>query len=161
MFKILIITSVLLLGLIAGLFYSYSCSVNPGLGRLSDSEYLRAMQSINKAILNPWFFVIFMGTLLLLPLCTWLAYEKYDTDQTFYLLLAATGIYAFGVFGVTGLGNVPLNEALAKFSIEGSTLEDIRLQRNAFEVPWNRLNLIRTCANLFSLLLALIAVVKN
>lgn len=161
MFKILIIISVLLLGLIAGLFYSYSCSVNPGLGRLSDSEYLKAMKSINKAILNPWFFAIFMGTLLLLPLCAWLAYEKYGTNQTFYLLLAAAGIYAFGVFGVTGLGNVPLNEALAKFNIEGSTLEGIRHQRNAFEVPWNRLNLIRTCANLLSLLLALIAVVKN
>jgi len=42
--------------LIAGLFYAYSCSVNPGLRRLADKEYLTAMQSINKAILNPVFF---------------------------------------------------------------------------------------------------------
>ncbi len=25
-----------------------------GLGRLSDAEYLKAMQAINRAILNPW-----------------------------------------------------------------------------------------------------------
>lgn len=161
MFKLLVIISVLLLGLIAGLFYSYSCSVNPGLGRLADTEYLRAMQSINKAILNPWFFIIFIGTLLLLPLSTWLAYKSTGTDQTFYLLLAASIVYTVGVFGVTGMGNVPLNEGLARFNIEGATLQEINAQRHAFESPWNRLNLVRTCANLLSLLLALIAVIKN
>ena len=41
--------------LIAGLLYAYSCSVNIGLGRLADAEYISAMQSINKAIQNPLF----------------------------------------------------------------------------------------------------------
>ena len=36
--------------LITGLLYAYSCSVNIGLGRLADAEYIAAMQSINKAI---------------------------------------------------------------------------------------------------------------
>lgn len=38
----------LLCGLLAGLFYGYSCSVNNGLGRLNDPGYLKAMRSINK-----------------------------------------------------------------------------------------------------------------
>ncbi|MBL6444723.1 DUF1772 domain-containing protein [Fulvivirga sp. 29W222] len=161
MYKILMTVTIMLLGLIAGLFYSYSCSVNTGLGRLTDSDYLKAMQSINKIILNPWFFIIFIGTLFLLPLATWLSYERAGTDQRFYLLLAASIVYAIGVFGVTGMGNVPLNEALARFNIETASLQEIHVHRSAFEVPWNKLNLIRTCANLLSLLLALMAVIKS
>src|SRR5688572_10813811 len=95
-------------GLIAGLFYAYSCSINPGLGRLPDEAYLTAMQSINKAILNPVFFISFMGTLILLPLCTYLHYRQ-PVSPKFILLLIATALYLVGVFGVTIFGNVPLN----------------------------------------------------
>ena len=63
----LLFLSVLLSGLIMGLLYGYACSVNPGLNKLSDAEYLRAMQSINTAIQNPVFFISFMGTLFILP----------------------------------------------------------------------------------------------
>ena len=84
-------------GLIAGLFYSYSCSVNPGLAKLPDGEYLAAMQSINRAILNPVFFATFIGTLLLLPVSTWLQYNE-GASKSFSFLLAATLIYAIGVF---------------------------------------------------------------
>lgn len=38
-----------LMALIAGLFYSFSIAVNPGLHKLSDSEYIKAMKSINRA----------------------------------------------------------------------------------------------------------------
>lgn len=50
--------------LIAGLFYAYSCSVNPGLGNLPDKEYILTMQSINIAIINPVFMLSFIGTVI-------------------------------------------------------------------------------------------------
>jgi uncharacterized membrane protein len=53
--KATLLIAVILTGLIAGLFFAYACSVNLGLTRLADAEYLKAMQSINGAILNPWF----------------------------------------------------------------------------------------------------------
>src|SRR5687767_787996 len=93
--------------LIAGLFYGYSCSVNGALGRLPDAGYLAAMQSINRVILNPLFFMSFMGALILLPLSTWLHYTN-PVSLRFYFLLGATLAYGIGTFGVTMIGNVPL-----------------------------------------------------
>jgi len=147
--------------LIAGLFYSYSCSVNWGLGRLPDAGYLAAMQSINREILNPLFFLSFMGTLVLLPLNTWLQYG-HGTSVRFYLLLAATLIYAVGTFGVTIMGNVPLNNALDAFQISSASPDALRRQRELFERPWNALDTIRTVANAIALILVLLAcIVKS
>ena len=85
--KISLFVATFLTGLIAGLFYSYSCSVNLGLSKLSDIEYLKAMKSINKEILNPWFFLSFVGSLVVIPLSTWLYYQNNGTDTSFFLLL--------------------------------------------------------------------------
>ena len=115
--------------LIAGLLYAYSCSVNIELGRLADAEYISAMQSINKAIQNPLFFISFMGTLLLLPLCTYLHYGQ-PLSNRFWFLLISTMIYAIGVVGVTALGNVPLNEALDKFNLSSASVGTIFWQTN-------------------------------
>ena len=147
-------------GLIAGLFYSYSCSVNPGLAKLPDGEYLAAMQSINRAILNPVFFATFIGTLLLLPVSTWLQYNE-GVSKSFSFLLAATLIYAIGVFGVTIFGNVPLNDGLDKFNLHSASIAEIKRQRAMFEMPWNKLHNIRTIANIISLVLVIIACVYN
>jgi uncharacterized membrane protein len=69
MTTVLLIITAVLAALIAGLFYAYSCSVVLGLGKLSDAEYLRAMQNINREILNP-VFLSFMGTAIFLPVST-------------------------------------------------------------------------------------------
>jgi uncharacterized membrane protein len=142
--------------LIAGLFYAYSCSVNNGLGKLPDEGYIAAMQSINREIQNPLFFASFAGTLILLPVSTWLQYRIGDST-VFFLLLAATVVYIAAVFGVTMVGNVPLNEALDKFNPGSAAIDEIARQRAAFEIPWNRLHAIRTIASVISLALVIIA----
>jgi uncharacterized membrane protein len=146
--------------LIAGLFYSYSCSVNPGLGKLPDAGYLAAMQSINREILNPLFFMSFMGTLILLPVSAWLQFG-HPVSARFYLMLAATIVYAAGTFGVTIMGNVPLNNALDGFNLQSASPEMIHQQRELFERPWNRLHSIRTIANAIALILVLLACIKD
>ena len=157
--KIILLSTGFATALITGLFYAYSCSVNPGLSRLSDVEYLRAMQSINRAILNPWFFLSFIGTLILLPLATWSVYRFDSLSISFYLLLASALVYIVGVFGVTVVGNVPLNDMLDKYLIDPSQVSSLNAQRLAFEKPWNRLHGIRTLACLFSLALTLLSIV--
>jgi uncharacterized membrane protein len=156
---IILIVTATTTGLIGGLFYAYSCSVNLGLGRLSDGAYLAAMQSINKAILNPVFFASFIGTLLLLPACTYLHYKPSSTK--FIVLLIATALYVVGVFGVTIFGNVPLNEGLDKIDFSVASIEDISRQRINFEKPWNRLHQIRTVASVITLVLVIIACVSD
>lgn len=151
-----LIISTMMLALIAGLFYSYSCSVNPGLNQLGDSEYIAAMQAINKAILNPLFFLSFMGTLLFLPVSLFFNFTAWDSPK-FLLLLSAFILYACGTFGVTIFGNVPLNDALAAFPLKNSSIEEISLARKNFEIPWNNLHSIRTIASVISLLLVIIS----
>jgi uncharacterized membrane protein len=70
--NIILVLAGILTALVTGLYFGYSVSVNGGLHRLNDSEYVKAMQSINAAIQNPIFFVSFIGPLLLLPLATFL-----------------------------------------------------------------------------------------
>lgn len=130
--------------LAAGLFYSYAVSVNPGLGRLSDTVYLQSMQSINRAILNPLFFLSFMGAVFLLPASTWLHYGR--NNVRFWWLLAASVMYVAGVFGVTVAGNVPLNNALDALKLDGASAEQLSSWRTSFEKPWNMLNTVRTIA---------------
>jgi uncharacterized membrane protein len=154
--QIILIVTATSTALISGLFFAYSCSVNIALGKLSDAIYIVTMQSINREIQNPMFFSTFIGTLLLLPLCTWMQY-KIDVSNTFLLLMAATIIYFVGTFGVTMLGNVPLNESLDKINLQSATLEEISKLRIQFEVPWNKLHTIRTLCSVVSLVLVLIA----
>ena len=146
--------------LIAGLLYAYSCSVNIGLGRLADAEYIAAMQSINKAIQNPVFFISFMGTLFLLPLSTYLHYGQ-PLSNRFWLLLISTVVYAIGVIGVTALGNIPLNNALDKFNLSSASVETIANERAKFEGAWNRFHAVRTIASIISLVLVIIACLNN
>jgi uncharacterized membrane protein len=154
--KISLLISAFLMALIAGLFYSYSCSVNPGLSQLSNTEYLKAMKSINKAILNPLFFLSFLGSLVMTPLTTGLYfYRSMETDLSFYLLASASLVYVTGVFGTTVLGNVPLNNSLEAFDIGKATSDEIKLKRLSFEGAWNRLHAARTIANAIALILLL------
>ncbi|MFS4470206.1 DUF1772 domain-containing protein [Chryseobacterium sp. T20] len=154
---VLIITAVLT-ALIGGLFYAYSCSVVLGLGKLSDTEYLKAMQNINREILNPVFFMSFMGTVIFLPLSTFLLRGQ---QPVFIFLLLATLAYLIGVFGVTVAGNVPMNDTLDKFDISGSTAEVVRKMRENFENRWNFLNNIRTVFSVISIILVVCACVWN
>ncbi|WP_415327042.1 DUF1772 domain-containing protein [Chryseobacterium sp. MMS23-Vi53] len=127
MTTIILIITATLTALIAGLFYAYSCSVVLGLGKLSDTEYLKSLQFINREILNPVFFISFMGTAFLLPVSTFLYRGQ---SSVFILLLMATLAYLIGVFGVTMFGNVPLNDQLDKFDIANSTAEAIKEMRD-------------------------------
>lgn len=155
-YNLVLMTTATTTALIAGLFFAYSCSVNLGLGLLPDTEYLNAMQSINRAILNPVFFLVFFSPMLLLPLSTHLSYTP-GASVRFTCLLVAAVLYFGGVFGVTIFGNVPLNEALDAFNIHNASAEAIRKERLIFEKPWNRLNMVRTIASLLTILFVLAA----
>ena len=138
-------------GLIAGLFYCWSVSVTRGLALLPDREYLLVFQQLNRAIQNPLFLIAFMGLVFLLPIVTWMHYQR-PLPRTFWLLLCATLLYLVGVIGVTMLGNVPMNDALDVFDIDAASPAGIAAKRLAFEARWNSLNNIRTVSCIASFL---------
>lgn len=157
---IILTLTALTTALMAGLFFAYSCSVNPGLNRLSDAAYLAAMQSINRAIQNPIFFAGFFGAAILLPFSTYRHYEPSPSGR-FWLLLAATIIYLVGVLGVTVVGNVPLNEALDAVDLQSATAQEMAARRARFEQPWNRLNTVRTVSAIMAIVLVISGLLYN
>jgi uncharacterized membrane protein len=149
---ILIITATLT-ALSAGLFFAWSCSVMPGLARLSDKEFVAAMQAVNRAIQNPIFFTVFFGAPIFLVISTVLHYGEF---ARFSFLLAATIIYLTGNFGVTIFGNVPMNDTLDRFDLKSASDEEIARQRANFERRWNNLNHIRAVSSTLALIIVVI-----
>jgi len=147
--------AVLLIGLSAGLFYAWSVSVIPGTKKVPDLTYLETMQSINRAILNPAFFLVFFGSMVLLSIST--MYEYHGHRWSFDLILIATILYLCGTIGVTGFGNVPLNNQLEALKIGEMSPEKMKGFRAFYEAKWNRLHQIRTVFAVLSFTLTLIA----
>lgn len=148
--------SVILTGLSAGLFYAWSVSVIPGTQNVMDTVYLETMQSINRAILNPAFYLIFFGSLLFLSGAS--IYEFHSSKLTFWLLLSASIFYLIGTVGITALGNVPLNDQLNVLDLATMNVDKMTEFRNFYEINWNRLHLIRTVFAMFSFLLSTLAI---
>lgn len=153
-------SSIVLTGLLAGLFYGYQCSVIAGLGRLGNREYLQAFQHINSAILNPLFFLSFIGSMVALIAATWLAYRNGNSALLPYLL-TATVVYVVGVFGITAICNVPLNEMMASFNITSATNTEIDHMRHSFEASWNRWHLVRTIASVLVFVVLVLPLVRR
>jgi len=144
--------AILFTGLMAGVFFTWSNAVKPGIGKLSDLEYLKALQSMNRVILNNTFKIIFIGAVIttaLLPILNFNMFPK----NIFWLFISAFIIYWVGAFGVTIFGNIPLNEILDKTSIENFSFEELKVLRKSIEVKWNNLNLFRAISSGLSFIL--------
>ncbi|WP_457030512.1 anthrone oxygenase family protein [Kitasatospora sp. P5_F3] len=131
----------LTMGLSAGLFFAYSCSVMPGLAKADDRTFVETMQRINVAILNGWFMVVFVGAIVLTLLAVVLQFRGGDRGLLPWLIAAA--VLYLVVLVVTGAVNVPLNDQLAAAgSLDG--IPDLAAVRETFETTWVRWNTVRT-----------------
>ena len=144
-FEILHTLVILQVGLTAGLLLIFSIAVNPGLARLSEEEYYRAMKFINQVILNPIFFLVFIGPVITMPLLT---YMSRNDSNMFILTLVSTILYFLGVILITSFKNVPLNNRLEKLNSE--EFRDVFLW---YKKPWNFWHNIRTFFGLASFLI--------
>jgi uncharacterized membrane protein len=154
--EILLLSAATLTGLLAGLFFAFEVCINGALGRLKNSEYVAAMQSINIVIQNPIFFLSFFGPAILLPLVTVLYRDETESGQ-FILLVAASLLYVVGTFGLTVVGNVPLNNQLDKLDRQKASADELAEARTRYEKPWNRLHTIRTVASTMALVCVIAA----
>lgn len=150
--NVILVLTATLTALMAGLFFAWSCSVMLGFAKMSDREFVSAMQKTNRAIQNPVFFAVFFGAPLSLLVSTLLNYNQFPR---FALLLAATVVYLIGTFGVTTFGNVPLNNVLDRFALDSATATEIAAQRANFEYRWNNLNTIRTVFSTLTVMLVI------
>jgi len=135
-----LVSATLAVGLIAGLFFAYACSVMPGLARTEDRTMVGAMQSINVAIVNAWFVTVFVGALVLTLGALLLNLGR----SPWPWIAAALALYVIGL-AITARGNIPLNNALNGAG-DVDRITDLAAVRERFEGPWIRLHLARTVA---------------
>lgn len=142
---VLVVVAILSTGLMAGLLYGWVVSVIPGLARVSDTEYVSTMQSINRAIINPAFVIPFIATPAILGGAALLELRAGNSRRA-WCLIAAAATYTVGVIGVTAGGNIPLNNALDAFDPAGLNVEALAERRTSYQGSWNRWHNLRTAA---------------
>jgi uncharacterized membrane protein len=152
--QIVIVVTATLTALLSGVFFGYATSVIGGLQRLTDREYVRAMQSINQVIQNPVFLFTFIAPVILLPFEAFLVRSEATPAM---LLLIASILYIAGSFSITMTKNVPLSDALARFDATNNSDNEVAMARAQFEKPWNHFHLIRTVSSVAATALSLAA----
>jgi len=99
-------------GVMAGVYFAFSTFVMTALGRIDQTAGVAAMNAINTDILKSLFMPLFFATSLtsLVLGCVALIYWG---QQGAIAMLAGGALYVVGMFVVTVVFNVPLNDALA------------------------------------------------
>jgi len=141
-------------GLIAGLFFAFSVSVMQALARLPSAEGIAAMQSINSAIINPLFLLVFLGTTAGCALVMVTSLARWHSPGSVYLLVGGA-LYLVGSLLVTIVCNVPKNEALASVAPADPDGAGLWAGYLASWTTWNHVRTVASLASLSSLILGL------
>jgi uncharacterized membrane protein len=138
----------LTLGAMAGVFFTFSNSIMPALGRSDDRTFVEAMQKINVVIVNGRFLLFFIGALIAAAIAAALHLTA-GSRRALPWLLIAFALY-LAVIIITGTVNIPLNNKLS-----AASLADASAARDAFETVWIRWNLARTVLSFGAFIAAL------
>ncbi len=129
-------------GLMAGVYFAFSGFILRAFGSMGPERAVDAMNAINMHILSSVFMPLFFGsTLVALLLVVAGVWSWGDSASTFAIVGGLT--YLLGMFGVTALFNVPLNEALSRVS---GNSEDAQGAWAAYSERWARWNSLRGVA---------------
>lgn len=142
--SVLLVAATVTMGLMAGLFCAFAYSVMPGLGQTGGRTFVDAMQRINVAILNGWFFIIFFGALVFTALAG--VFHLRDDGRAVLPWIVAAFVLYVAVLVITGRINVPLNNELLAAG-EPDRITDLAAVRERFEATWVRWNIARAVAS--------------
>jgi uncharacterized membrane protein len=136
-----LVAATIAMGLMAGAFGLYAHTIMPGLRRTDDRTFVGTFQSMDKAIINPWFMAGgFVGALVF----TGLAAGLLGTGRATVLpwVLAALVLYLVA-FVITIAVHLPLNNAI-KAAGAPDLIPDLAAVRERFdEAKWARWNVVR------------------
>ena len=139
-----LLAATITMGLAAGAFALYAHTIMPGLKKTDDHTFVAAFQSIDRAIINPWFMAgAFVGALLF----TLLAALAHLGQDALPWIAAALVLYLVA-FVITIAVNVPLNDAI-KAAGDPDRIRDLAGVRERFhEARWAAWNLVRVATSL-------------
>ncbi|UPJ54194.1 DUF1772 domain-containing protein [Bradyrhizobium sp. 200] len=99
-------------GLLAGLYFAFSTFIMTALGRIGQAAGIAAMNAINVAIVQSLFMPIFLGTTATSAALAAVALFRWGEPGAI-AMVAGGVLHVVGMFVVTMIFNVPLNNALA------------------------------------------------
>lgn len=161
LFHLVVLAAAALCALVAGFLFAFAVVAMPGLESLSDREFIRAFQVMDRVIQDrqPLFMVVWVGSVVALLLATAMGFQQQD-GLTRALLIAAATLYLFGVQLPTARINVPLNNEIQTVDVETIGPAEQKQARERFEAPWNRSNRIRTVIAVVTMLLLLVVLMR-
>lgn len=127
------------MGLAAGVFALYAHTIMPGLRNTDDHTFVAAFQSMDRAIINPWFMA---GGFVGAPLLTLAAALTSLGHDALPWILAALALYLIAVV-ITIAVNVPLNDALKSAGNPDRIADLARVREQFGETRWAAWNLVR------------------
>jgi len=150
--------AVVLLGLNAGFFFTWSFTIMQALDLVSADHAIDAMQSINRNVRNAWFAVIFFGA----PAISLIALILHLLQRHWHRAIwAAVSCVAIAVTVVTTmLFHVPWNQALAELVISASA-SDASSIWTTYSSQWTTANHGRTAASMVAFIAMLIALTRR
>ena len=144
LFFVLTLFAALGCGLVAGVFFAFSAFVMKALARLPPGEGIAVMQSINVAVLNPWFMGAFFGTAAACVLALISSLIRWHEPGAVYLFVGSA-LYLVGTLLVTIVFNVPRNESLASLTPADPDAASLWA---GYVASWTAWNHVRTVAAL-------------
>ncbi|MDH3426130.1 MAG: DUF1772 domain-containing protein [Acidimicrobiia bacterium] len=154
-FQIALTVAAFLCSLVAGFLFAFAIVVMPGIKKLSDREFIRAFQTIDRVIQNnqPVFLLVWVGSVLALIAAAFLGMGQLDRVGR-VLIISAAVAYLVGVQLPTVAISIPLNNKLHTVNVDALNDSTRHAARKDFEPRWNHWNTIRTAmASLVSALL--------
>lgn len=105
-----LVAATVAMGLFAGLFWTFSVAVMPGLRQVDARTFVGSMQRVNVAIVNPVFLLVFLGA----PVLTIVAgvLQLGADDRAPLPWIVAGFVLSAAAFVTTARANIPLNNAL-------------------------------------------------
>jgi uncharacterized membrane protein len=134
-----LILATLTMGLVTGAFVLYWHTVMPGLATTDDRTFVSAFQSMDRAIINPWFMITgFLGALVFTLVATFTQLGR----PAFLWIVVALVLYVI-VFVITIAVNVPLNDAMKAAGLPDNPAELAAIREAFDEAKWRAWNLVR------------------
>jgi uncharacterized membrane protein len=139
--------------LLAGLYLAFSAFIMTSLGRIDKSSGIAAMNAINLDIQRSLFMPIFVGSTLTAAILAVMAPIGWAEPSALPMLVGGV-LYVAGMFVVTMVWNVPLNNALAAVDVSDVDATSVWAR---YLKEWTFWNHVRTVASIASAVLFILA----
>ena len=137
--------SVIAFAVVGGLFLAFSDFIMRSLDRATPPAGIDVMQTINREVFRYVFMPLFLGMAVVSLFIIGYAY-LFLAGPAAVLIMAAAGLYLVGVFGVTVVFNVPLNNRLA--AMESTSDAALSFWTGTYLPNWTFWNTVRAVASI-------------